>query len=199
MIILILIKLKRYTSLLVDISYSPLNRQGKNPGGIFIFWLNNYLIITPSLPAGEGFHSKFLTFLIYYRHVTSEGLPGKRLRRLTGGLLVSIVSLWLAIFEGWPGRQINFRGSLNLHWVTRGMPEIKREKCRVMNVSNNLIRKISLLLVVWVATYPSIKVCCLPIFSSITEVTAHYHNSHFYIIVQKQKAIPGITVSYINV
>lgn len=198
MIILILIKLKRSTSLLVDISYSPLNRPGKNPGGIFIFWLNNYLIITPSLPAGERFHSKFLTFLIHGRHVTSESLPGKRLRRLTGGLLVSIVSLWLAIFEGWPGRQTNFRGSLNLHWVTRGMPGRKREKCRVMNVSNNLMHKISV--EVWVTTYPSIKVCCLPIFSGITEVTAHYyHNSRFYIIVKKQKAMSGITVSYINI
>lgn len=58
------------------------------------------------------------------------------MRRLTGDLLVSIVSLWLAVFEGWHGKQINFRGSLNLHWITRGMPEIKKEKHTFIDLTN---------------------------------------------------------------
>jgi len=48
-------------------------------------------------------------------------------RKLTGGLLVSIVSLWFAAFEGWAGKQINRKGSLKLHCATFGIPKMKRQ------------------------------------------------------------------------
>lgn len=49
-------------------------------------------------------------------------------RKLMGGLLVSIVILWFADFEGWAGKQINRKGSLNLHWATFGIPKMKEHK-----------------------------------------------------------------------
>mgnify|MGYP001858623685 CR=1 FL=1 len=42
-----------------------------------------------------------------------------------GGLLVSMVSLWFADFEGCAGKQTNRKGSLNLHWATFGIPKVK--------------------------------------------------------------------------
>lgn len=49
-------------------------------------------------------------------------------RKLMGGLLVSIVSLWFAAFEGWAGKQINRKGSLKLHCATFGIPKMKEHR-----------------------------------------------------------------------
>lgn len=100
--------------------------------------------------------------------------------------MVSIVSLWLAVFEGCPGRQISFRGSLNLHWITRGMPEIKREKCRFIHLTDNLTKKICITNSLSRNMYLSLKFFCLSTLFSITEKTAKfYHNTYFHIIVKK--------------
>lgn len=45
--------------------------------------------------------------------------------RLTGGLLVSMVSLWFAALDGWTGEQINRNGRRNLHCAMRGTPGMK--------------------------------------------------------------------------
>ena len=53
-------------------------------------------------------------------------LPGKTLLRLTGGLLVSTVTLYLAFLEVDVGQQTSRRGRKNLHWATLGTPEEER-------------------------------------------------------------------------
>lgn len=48
--------------------------------------------------------------------------------KLMGGLLVSIVSLWFAAFDGWAGKQTNFKGRLKLHCETLGIPKMKEHR-----------------------------------------------------------------------
>lgn len=38
---------------------------------------------------------------------------------------MSMVNLWVAVFEGRVGKQTNFKGNRNLHWATLGIPENK--------------------------------------------------------------------------
>lgn len=45
-----------------------------------------------------------------------------------GGLLVSIVSLWFPAFEGWAGKQTNFKGRLKLHCETLGIPKMEEHR-----------------------------------------------------------------------
>lgn len=66
------------------------------------------------------------------------------------------------------------------------MPEIKRDKCRFIHLTDNLTKKICNTTSLSSNIYLSLKVCCLYILFSITEKTAKfYHNSYFYFIVKK--------------
>ena len=69
-------------------------------------------------------------------HTAINGLvntiPGKRSLRLAGGLFVSRVSLWTAVFTGNTGLMTSLVGRLALVVVTRRPPEKKRGQKRHM-------------------------------------------------------------------
>ena len=62
-------------------------------------------------------------FFVHYGEAYIICLPGKISFKLAGGLFVSSVSLWLAVFTGGAGFTINFNGSLIVAVVILTAPE----------------------------------------------------------------------------
>ena len=62
-------------------------------------------------------------------------LPGNMSLRLTGGLFVSSVILWVAFFTGMHGLTTSCKGKRTEVWTTRGAPETDDSQSNEFSIS----------------------------------------------------------------